>query len=72
MWSDNTRNQKIERRSDKVFNILNEYENINKNISFSVKEERRTRGHGYTLTKKQCRLDITKFSFPQRTVNEWN
>ena len=41
-------------------------------IFFSVKEERRTRGHGITLAKKQCRLDIRKFSFSQRTVNEWN
>ena len=24
------------------------------------------------LAKKQCRLDIRKFSFSQRTVNEWN
>ena len=38
----------------------------------SVKEERRTRRHGITLVKKQCRLDIRKFSFSQRTVNEWN
>ena len=37
-----------------------------------VKEERRTRGHGITLAKKQCRLDIRKFSFSQRTVNQWN
>ena len=37
---------------------------------FSVKEERRTRGHGITLAKKQCRFDIRKCS--QRTVNEWN
>ena len=28
------------------------------------------RAHGVTLAKKQCRLDIRKFS--QRTVNEWN
>ena len=34
------------------------------------KEERRTRGHGITLAKKQCRLDIRQFS--QRTVKEWN
>ncbi len=27
---------------------------------------------GVTLAKKQCRLDIRKFSFSQRTVNEWN
>ena len=39
---------------------------------FSVKEERRTRGHGVTLVKKQYILDIRKFSFSQRTVNEWN
>ena len=41
-------------------------------IFFSVKKERRTRGHGVTLAKKQCRLDIRKFSISQRTVNEWN
>ena len=41
-------------------------------LTEEVKEERRTRGHGVTLAKKQCRLDIRKFSFSQRTVNEWN
>ena len=53
-----------------VFNILNGYENIDRNILFTVKEERRTRGHEVPLAKKQCRLDIRQFS--QRTVNEWN
>ena len=42
------------------------------NISFSIKEEIRTRGHGVTLAKKQCRLDIRKLSCSQRTVHEWN
>ena len=51
---------------------LNGYENIDRIFFFTVKEERRTRGHGVTLAKKQCRLDIRKFSFSQRTVNEWN
>ena len=55
-----------------VFKILNGYENIDRNICFTVKEERRTRGHGVALAKKQCRLDIRKFSFSQRIVNEWN
>ena len=32
----------------------------------------RTRGHGVTLAKKQCRLYIITLSFSQRTVNEWN
>ena len=30
----------------------------------------RTRGHGITLAKKQCRLEIRQFS--QRTVNACN
>ena len=40
------------------------------NTFVTVKEERRTRGHGVTLAKKQCRLDIRTFSFLQRTANE--
>ena len=44
-----------------VFTILIGYETIDIDIIFSVKEERRTRGHGITLAKKQCRLDIRKF-----------
>ena len=55
-----------------MFKILNGYENIDSNIFFSAKEEIRTRGHGIASAKKQCRLDIRKFSFSQRTVNEWN
>ena len=41
-------------------------------IFFTVKEEKITKGHGVTLAKKQCRLDIRKLSFSQRIVNEWN
>ena len=54
------------------FKILNGYENIERNICFSAKEEGRTRGHGVTIAKKQCRLDFRKLSFSQRTINEWN
>ena len=36
---------------------------IDINMFFSVKEERMTRGHGITLAKKQCRLNIRTFSF---------
>ena len=55
-----------------MIKILNGYESIDINIFFTVKEERRTRGHGVTLAKKQCRIDIRKFSFSQRIINEWN
>ncbi|WP_133434224.1 RNA-directed DNA polymerase, partial [Aeromicrobium phragmitis] len=55
-----------------VFKILNGYENIDRSIFFSIKKDRRTRGHEVTLVKDQCRLDIRKYSFSQRTINEWN
>ena len=55
-----------------VLKILNGYENIDRNMFFSLKKDSRTRGHGVKLGKGQCRLDIRKYSFSQRTVNEWN
>ena len=55
-----------------VFKILNCYENIDSNIFFEIKESKITRGHNYTLVKKQSRLDVRKFSFSQRTINVWN
>ena len=39
---------------------------------FEIKESKITRGHNFTLVKKQSRLDIRKFSFSQRTINVWN
>ena len=53
-----------------VFKILNGYENIDRNIS--LKKDSRTRGHKVKLVKDQCSLDIRKYSFSQKTINEWN
>ena len=39
---------------------------------FEIKESKMTRGHNYTLVKKQSRLDVRKYSFSQRTINVWN
>ena len=55
-----------------VFKILNGYENIDRNMFFSLKKDSRTRGYEVKLVKDQCRLDIRKHSFSQRTINEWN
>ena len=55
-----------------VFKILNGYKNIDRNMFFSLKKDSRTRGHEVKLVKDQCRLDIRKHSFSQRTINEWN
>ena len=38
---------------------------------FEIKENKITRGHNFTLVKKQSRLEVRKFSFPQRTINLW-
>ena len=46
--------------------------NIVRNIVFSLKKDSRTRGHDATLVKDQCRLDLRKYSFSQRTINDWN
>ena len=52
-----------------MFKILNGYENIDSNIFFEIEERKITRGHNFTLVKKQSRLDVRKFSFSQRTIN---
>ena len=55
-----------------VFKILNGHENIDPNIFFKIKTGKITRGHDFTLVNGQTRLDFRKYSFSQRTVNEWN
>ena len=40
--------------------------------SSNLKEGCRTRGHKAALVKKTCRLDMRKYSFSQRVINEWN
>ena len=39
---------------------------------FSLKKNSRTRGHEVKLVKDQFSLDIMKYSFSQREINEWN
>ena len=55
-----------------MFKILNGYEIINRNMLFLLKKDSRTRGHEVTEVMDQCRLDIRKYLFSQRTLNEWN
>ena len=41
------------------------------NMFFKRKEGSRTRGHKAALGKIQCRLDMRKYSFSDRVINEW-
>ena len=75
MWTDNTRNGKTRGRGQiEVFKILNGYDmKILIPIFFcEIKESKITRGHNFTLVKKQIRLDVRNFSFSQRTIYVWN
>ena len=45
-----------------VLKILNGYENIDRNMFFSLKKDSRTRGHDVKLVKDHCRFDIRKYS----------
>ena len=55
-----------------VFKVVNGYEDIYRNMFFKLKEGSITRGHKAALVKEQCMLDMRKYSFSQRVVNEWN
>ena len=55
-----------------VFKPVNNYVDVDRNMFFKLKEGRRTRGHRAALVKEQCRLDMGKYSFSHRVINEWN
>ena len=55
-----------------VFKIVNSYKDVDRNMFLKLKEGSRTRGHKAALVKEQCRLDMRKYSFSQRVLNEWN
>ena len=55
-----------------MFKIVNGYEDVDRNMFFKLKEGSRTRGHKAALVKEQCSLDMKKYSFSHRVINEWN
>ena len=55
-----------------LFKIENGYEDVDRNMFFKLKEGSRTRVHKAALVKEQCRLNMRKYSFSQRVINEWN
>ena len=40
-------------------------------FSSRLKRAGRIRGHKAVLVKEQCRLDMRKYPFSQRVINEW-
>ena len=48
-----------------VFKIVNDYEDVDRNMFYKLKEGSRTTGYKAALVKEQCRLDMRKYSFSQ-------
>ena len=55
-----------------MLKILNGYEDIDRNMFSKLKEGSKTRGNKAVLVKEQCRLDMRKYSFSHKVLNEWN
>ena len=57
----------------KVPNIsVQNSQDIDRKMFFKHKEGSRTNGQNAALVNEQCRLDMRKYSFSQRVINEWN
>ena len=65
MLTDNTRNAKIKGDQIEVFKILNGLKILTLIFFFKIRESKITRGHNFTLVKKQSRLYVRKFSFSE-------
>ena len=52
-----------------MFEIVNGYEDVDRNMFFKLKEGSRTRGPKAALVKEQCRLDMRKYKLPNDCVN---
>ena len=72
MWFETLETRRLRGDQIEVFKIMNGYEDVDRNMLFKLKEGSITRGHEAALVKKQCRLDMIKYSFSQRVINEWN
>ena len=56
-----------------VFKITHGIEGLDSGMAFfKYRTDNRTRGHSWALAKERCKLDIRKYAFSQRTINEWN
>ena len=55
-----------------VFKITHGIEGLDSGMFFKYKTDNGTRGHSWALAKERCKLDIRKYAFSQRTINEWN
>ena len=62
------------RRGDmiQVYKIINGLDRLETSTFFELQTTSTTRGHSQKFYKRKCRLDIRKYSFSYRIVNDWN
>ena len=58
--------------SHEAFKITHGIEGLDSGMFLKYKTDNRTRGHSWVLAKERCKLDMRKYAFSQRTINEWN
>ena len=68
----NGRSKQKERGLHRVIKIMREYEDFDKNMFFRLKTGNKVTGHSWVLAKEHFKLDIIKYAFSHRTVNEWH
>ena len=56
----------------KVFKITHGVEGLDSGMFFKYRTDNITRLHCWALAKERCKLDIRKYAFSQRMINEWN
>jgi hypothetical protein len=62
------------RRADliEVFRMFKGLEDIDPNQLFVLKKDSKTRGHSLKIEKPRARLDVRKYFFSHRVINDWN
>ena len=55
-----------------VYKILTKKDRVDSDRILPRSETKRTRGHSMKLAKRQCKLNVKKYSFGLRVTNIWN
>ena len=72
MWFETLETRILRGDQIEVFKIKNVYEDVDRNMFFKHIEGSTTGWRQAALVIEQCRLDMRKYSFSQRVINEWN
>ena len=55
-----------------TYKIMHNIDNLNPSEIFTLDDNSRTRGHPFKIKKQSFNLDVRKYSFSNRIVNDWN